>query len=143
MIQVPKLTLEDVHVALEACRKKALEIGVPMDIAVTDEAGNLLTFERMDGAVLGCIQVAIDKAYTSAILGCRTADEGKLAQPGQPDYGANTLCGGRICILGGGVPIVFKNTVVGAVGCSSGTVDQDISVSEAGVAALVKKFASD
>jgi len=113
-----------------------------MDIAVTDEAGNLLTFERMDGAVLGCIQVAIDKAYTSAILGCRTADEGKLAQPGQPDFGANTLCGGRIVILGGGVPIAFKNTVVGAVGCSSGTVDQDIAVAEAGVAALIMKLTS-
>jgi len=136
------LTIQDAHVALEACRKKALEIGVPMDIAVTDEAGNLLTFERMDGAVLGCIQVAIDKAYTSAILGCRTADEGKLAQPGQPDFGANTLCGGRIVILGGGVPIAFKNTVVGAVGCSSGTVDQDIAVAEAGVAALIMKLTS-
>ena len=142
MIQVPKLTIQDAHVALEACRKKALEIGVPMDVAVTDEAGNLLTFERMDGAVLGCIQVAIDKAYTSAILGCRTADEGKLAQPGQPDFGANTLCGGRIVILGGGVPIAFKNTVVGAVGCSSGTVDQDIAVAEAGVAALIMKLTS-
>lgn len=113
-----------------------------MDVAVTDEAGNLLTFERMDGAVLGCIQVAIDKAYTSAILGCRTADEGKLAQPGQPDFGANTLCGGRIVILGGGVPIAFKDTVVGAVGCSSGTVDQDIAVAEAGVAALTMKLTS-
>ena len=142
MIQVPKLTVQDAHVALEACRRKALEIGVPMDIAVTDEAGNLLTFERMDGAVLGCIQVAIDKAYTSAVLGVATADEGKLAQPGQPDYGANTLCGGRIVILGGGVPIVFKNIVVGAVGCSSGTVEQDISVAEAGVGGLVRKLES-
>jgi len=142
LIQVPKLTIQDAHVALEACRKKALEIGVPMDVAVTDEAGNLLIFERMNGAVLGCIQVAIDKAYTSAILGCRTADEGKLAQPGQPDFGANTLCGGRIVILGGGVPIAFKNTVVGAVGCSSGTVDQDIAVAEAGVAALIMKLTS-
>jgi len=142
LIQVPKLTVQDAHVALEACRRKALEIGVPMDIAVTDEAGNLLTFERMDGAVLGCIQVAIDKAYTSAVLGVATADEGKLAQPGQPDYGANTLCGGRIVILGGGMPIVFKNIVVGAVGCSSGTVEQDISVAEAGVGALVRKLES-
>lgn len=96
----------------------------------------------MDGAVLGCIQVAIDKAYTSAILGVPTADEGKLAQPGQPDYGANTLCGGRIVILGGGVPIIFEKTVVGAVGCSSGTVDQDSSVSEAGVGTLISRLTS-
>jgi len=143
LIQVPKLTVQDAHVVLEACRRKANEIHVPMDIAVTDEAGNLLVFERMDGAVLGCIQVAIDKAYTSAILGVPTADEGKLAQPGQPDYGANTLCGGRIVILGGGVPIMFKNSPVGAVGCSSGTVDQDIAVAEAGLAALLKKLKSE
>ena len=140
MIQVPKLTLEDMQVALEACWRKALEIGVPMGIAINDEGGNLLIFERMDGAVLGCIQVAIDKAYTSAVLGVSTADEGRLAQPRQPDYGANTLCGGRIVILGGGVPIILNKVVLGAVGCSSGTVDQDIAVAEAGVSALIKKL---
>lgn len=140
MIQVPKLTIEDAHVALEACRKKAVEIGVPMDIAVADEAGNLLVFERMDGALVGCIQIAIDKAYTAAVLGIPTAEEGKMAQPGESEYGANSLCGGRIVILGGGIPIRFKNMTLGAVGCSSGTVDQDTSVAEAGVADLVKKL---
>jgi len=138
VIQVPKLTIQDVHIALEACKKKSAEIGVPMDIAIADESGNLLIFQRMDGAVLGCIQVAIDKAYTSAIFGVATADEGKLAQPGQPDYGANTLCGGRVVIIGGGVPIIYKNTILGAIGCSSGTPDQDTMVSEAGVAAIIK-----
>jgi len=140
LIQVPKLTIEDAHVALEACRKKAVEIGVPMDIAVADEAGNLLVFERMDGALVGCIQIAIDKAYTAAVLGIPTAEEGKMAQPGESEYGANSLCGGRIVILGGGIPIRFKNMTLGAVGCSSGTVDQDTSVAEAGVADLVKKL---
>jgi uncharacterized protein GlcG (DUF336 family) len=140
LIQVPKLTIEDAHVALEACRKKAVEIGVPMDIAVADEAGNLLVFERMDGALVGCIQIAIDKAYTAAVLGIPTAEEGKMAQPGESEYGANSLCGGRIVILGCGIPIRFKNMTLGAVGCSSGTVDQDTSVAEAGVADLVKKL---
>lgn len=140
MIQVPKLTIEDVYVAMEACRKKAIEIGVPMDIAVTDEGGNLLAFERMNGALVGCIQVAIDKAYTSAILGIPTAEEGRMAQPGESEYGANSLCGGRIVILAGGIPIKFKNITLGAVGCSSGTVDQDTAVAEAGVADLAKKL---
>lgn len=140
LIQVPKLTLEDAHVALEACKKKAIEIGVPMDIAVVDDGGNPLTFERMDGALVGCIQIAIDKAYTSAVLGIPTAEEGRMAQPGESEYGANTLCGGRIVILGGGLPIKFKNITIGAVGCSSGTVDQDTAVAEAGVAALTKKL---
>ena len=111
-----------------------------MDIAIVDESGNLLVFERMDDALLGCIQIAIDKAYTSAVLGIPTADEGKLAQPGQPEYGVNTLSGGRIVILGGGVPIIHKKKVVGAIGCSSGTVDQDTTVAEAGVAALLKNL---
>jgi uncharacterized protein GlcG (DUF336 family) len=140
LIQVPKLTIEDAHVAVEACRKKANEIGVPMDIAVADEGGNLLVFERMDGALVGCIQIAIDKAYTSAAMSIPTAEEGKLAQPGESEYGANSLCGGRIVILGGGMPIKFKNITVGAVGCSSGTVDQDTTVAEAGIAALTKKL---
>jgi len=138
LIQVPKLTIEDAYVALEACRKKAGEVGVPMDIAITDESGNLLAFERMDGALVGCIQIAIDKAYTSAVLGIPTAEEGRMAQPGESEYGANSLCGGRIVILGGGIPIKIKNITVGAVGCSSGTVDQDTAVAEAGVAALAK-----
>jgi uncharacterized protein GlcG (DUF336 family) len=109
-------------------------------VRITDEAGNLLKFERMDGALVGCVQIAIDKAYTSAIMCIPTAEEGKMAVPGGPEYGANSLYGGRVVILGGGIPIRIKNVTLGAVGCSSGTVDQDIAVAEAGVAALEKKL---
>ena len=140
MIQVFKLTSDDVRAALEACRKKASEIGVAMDIAIVDEGGNLLAFERMDNALIGSIQIAIDKAYTSAVLGIPTANEGRLAQPGQPEYGINTLSGGRLAILGGGIPITHKKRVVGAIGCSSGTVDQDATVADAGAAALLKSL---
>ncbi len=140
MIKVPKLTLEDAYTALEACRRKAIEVGVPMDIAVVDDGGNLLAFERMDGALVGCIQIAIDKAYTSAVLGIPTAEEAGMAQPGRPEYGINSLCGGRIAILGGGTPIKLKNTILGAIGCSSGTVDQDITVANAGIVTLTKKL---
>ena len=140
MIQVSKLTVEDARVALDACRGKAIQIGLPMDMAIVDDAGNLVMFERMDGALVGCVQIAIDKAYTAAIFGIPTAEEGRMAQPGGPEYGANTLYAGRIVILGGGLPVKFKNNVVGAIGCSSGTVEQDTAVAEAGVAALVKKL---
>lgn len=143
MIQVPKLTWQDARVALEACERRATEMGIPMDIAIVDDGGNLLAFERMDGASVGGIQIAIDKAYTSAVVRSRTADEGKAAAPGQPGYGVNTLCAGRIVILGGGVPIKFKNTMLGAVGCSSGTADQDAVVAEAGVASLTKMLISE
>ena len=136
LIQVPKMTIEDAHTGIQASLKKANEIGVPMDIAIVDESGNLLAFERMNGAITGCIQIAIDKAYTSAVLGIRTEEEGKIAQPGGPEYGINSSCGGRFIIFAGGVPIRLGKTIVGAVGCSSGTVDQDSAVAVAGAAAI-------
>jgi uncharacterized protein GlcG (DUF336 family) len=136
MIQFPKITHEDVSAGVRACRSKATEIGVPMDIAVVDESGSLLAFERMDGAIVGCIQFAIDKAYTAAVLCLRTEEEGKIAQPGGPEFGINSSHGGRIIILAGGVPIKYGKTVVGAVGCSSGTVDQDAAVASAGAVAI-------
>jgi uncharacterized protein GlcG (DUF336 family) len=136
MIQFPKITIEDCRVGIDACRNKAIQIGVPMDIAITDESGNLLAFERMNGAVIGCIQIAIDKAYTSAVLGIRTEEEGKIAQPGGPEFGINSSCGGRFIIFAGGVPIRIGKTVVGGVGCSSGTVDQDSQVALAGATAI-------
>ena len=136
MIQVPKLTLEDAKVGIESAKKKASEIGVPMDIAVVDEAGNILTFERMDGGLVGSIQIAIDKAYTAAVLRLPTGEEGKIAQPGGPDYGINSTCNGRIVIFAGGVPVKLDKLVIGAVGCSSGTVEEDTAVAEAGVIAI-------
>jgi uncharacterized protein GlcG (DUF336 family) len=138
MNQFPKLTIEDAYVGIEACRKKAAEIGVPQDIAIVDEGGFLLAFERMNGAIIGCIQIAIDKAYTSAVLGIRTEEEGKIAQSGGQEFGINSSCGGRIIIFAGGVPIKYGKTVVGAVGCSSGTVDQDSAVAQAGSNAIEK-----
>jgi uncharacterized protein GlcG (DUF336 family) len=140
MIQVPKLTLYDALVGMTAAKKKATEIGAPMDIAVVDDAGNILAFERMNGGLVGCIQIAIDKAYTAAVLGLPTGEEGKIAQPGGPDFGINSTCGGRIVIFAGGVPIRYGKFVLGAVGCSSGTVEQDTAVAEAGVFAIEKSL---
>jgi len=140
MIQVPKLTLDDALVGMTAAKEKATEIGVAMDIAVVDDAGNILAFERMNGGLVGCIQIAIDKAYTAAVLGLPTGEEGKIAQPGGPDFGINSTCGGRIVIFAGGVPIRYGKFVLGAVGCSSGTVEQDTAVAEAGVSAIEKSL---
>jgi uncharacterized protein GlcG (DUF336 family) len=136
VIKLPKLTLEDARVGVESAKRKALEIGVPMDIAVVDDAGLILAFERMDGGLVGCIQIAIDKAYTAAVLGISTGEEGKIAQPGGPDFGINSSCNGRIIIFGGGIPVRFEKRVVGGIGCSSGTVDEDALVAAAGVAAI-------
>jgi uncharacterized protein GlcG (DUF336 family) len=140
VIQVPELTIEEGHLGIKACKRKAVEIDAPMDIAIVDEAGNLLAFERMDRALVGCIQIAIDKAYTSAVLGIRTEEEGRVAQPGGLEYGINSACGGRFIIFAGGVPIRLGKTVVGAVGCSSGTVEQDSAVAQAGATAIEESF---
>jgi uncharacterized protein GlcG (DUF336 family) len=137
MIQSLKLSSKEIDAIVAACKKKAQEIGMPMDIAVVDEGGNLLHFERMDGAIVGGISLAIDKAYTAAIFGIRTEELGRTALPGGPDFGISSSDHGRITIFGGGVPIIFENHLLGAVGCSSGgTSEQDSAVATAGAGAL-------
>lgn len=139
MIQVSKLSWSDVEKLLDGATRKALEIGVPTNIAVVDEAGVLLALKRMDGALLGCVQIAIDKAYTAALLGITTDEESKIAQPGKSDYGVNTLYGGRITTIGGGLPIKIGAPIqiVGGIGVSTGTVEQDIITAEAGLNAFL------
>ncbi len=121
---------------IEAARKKAEEIGVPMDIAVVDEGCNLVAFQRMDGALLGAIDIALNKAYTACSLQTETRDLAKISQPGQPVFGVHMSNQGRIIIFGGGVPLKDGENVVGGVGVSSGTVEEDQVVAEAGVAAF-------
>jgi len=136
MIQTSKLGASDVKKIIEAATKKAFEIGVPTNIAVVDEAGLLLGFMRMDGALAGCAQIAIDKAYTAATLGVRTQDQFKQAQPGGSEYGVNTLCGGRITIIGGGVPVKVNGRILGGIGVCTGTVEEDVITAEAGLNSL-------
>ncbi|MFI5449949.1 MAG: heme-binding protein [Candidatus Bathyarchaeia archaeon] len=137
MIQVSKLSWSDVERIIEAATKKAIEIKVPTNIAVTDEAGILLGFKRMDGALVCCAQLAIDKAYTSAALGVTTQEEWKAAQPGGIDYGLNSLYGGRLTTIGGGVPIKMGSQILGGIGVSTGTVEEDIATAQAGLSAFL------
>ena len=104
MIRSSKISNKEIDVAVATCKKKSTEIGMPMDIAVCDDGGNLLHFERMDGAIVGGINLAIDKAYTAAIFGIRTEELGRTAVPGGPDFGISSSDRGRIIIYGGGVP---------------------------------------
>lgn len=139
MITVQKLSSVEVEIIVTACRKKSGEIGMPMNIAIMDEGGNLLHFERMDGAIIGGINLAIDKAYTAAVFAMRTEELGRTAGPGGPDFGISSSEHGRIIIFGGGVPIVVGNKILGSVGCSSGgTSEQDSLVASTGVDALIR-----
>ena len=130
------ITLEDARRVVSAAEEKAREIGQPMNIAVLDAGRNLKAFARMDDAWLGSIEIAIDKAYTSTSFEIPTQDLASQAQPGQPLFGINTTSNSRVVIFAGGIPIQRDGQVVGAVGVSGGTPDQDHQVAEAGVAAL-------
>jgi uncharacterized protein GlcG (DUF336 family) len=130
------ITLEEAQGMISAAERRAQEMGQPMNIAVMDAGRNLVAFHRMDGAWVASIDIAIDKAFTSAGRGLTTRKIGEMAQPGQPLFGINTTNGGRIVIFAGGIPLMRDGEVVGAIGVSGGTVDEDHEVAEAGVAAF-------
>jgi uncharacterized protein GlcG (DUF336 family) len=130
------ITLEEAQRIISAAEYKAQQMGQPMNTAVMDAGRNLIAFQRMDGAWVASIDIAIDKAFTSAGRGLTTREIGEMAQPGQPLFGINTTNGGRIVIFAGGIPLMRDGEVVGAVGVSGGTVDEDHEVAEAGVTAF-------
>ena len=130
------ITLEEAQRIISAAEHRARQMGQPMNIAVMDAGRNLVAFERMDGAWVASINIAIDKAFTSAGRGLTTREIGEMAQPGQPLFGINTTHGGRIVIFAGGIPLMSGGEVVGAIGVSGGTPDEDHEVAEAGVAAF-------
>ena len=109
---------------------KAAAVKVPVAVCVTDIHGNIVLEHRMGGAPTFSIDIAERKAYTSALVGMRTADLYALAQPGQPLFALVGLSGGRYCAMGGGVPLVRDGAVVAGVGVSGGTVDQDMQIVE-------------
>ncbi len=137
MITVPKLTLDDAKIILEGAERKAREIGVPMDIAVVDDGGNLLAFHRMDGAKITSIDIAINKAFTAAGARKATHEYAEIAQPGGPAFGIHVSNQGRFMIFGGGLPVFVDGHIVGGVGCSSGTPEQDRLVAQAGIEAFL------
>lgn len=130
------VTLSAAEGAVAAALAKAAEIGVAMSIAVVDEGGNVVAFARMDGAWLGSIDIAHNKAYTARAFDMPTKDLAPMVQPGQSLYGIEASNRGRLIVFAGGIPLVSGGHVVGAIGVSGGTVEQDQEVAEAGVAAF-------
>jgi len=138
MKMVPRLTLEDARVMMAAAEEKACEIGVDMDIAITDDGGSLLMFHRMDNARITSIDIAISKAFTAAAARKSTRAYGETSMPGGPSYGIHVSNQGRFMIVAGGLPVFFNDRIVGGIGCSSGHADQDEVVARAGVDALLE-----
>lgn len=136
MHAISSLSLSDARSLIAAATAKAGELGIPYNVAVVDAGANLVAFERMDGAWLGSIDIALGKAYTARAFDMGTDELGKMAQPGRPLFGIDATNGGKVVIFGGGAPLKDGDVVVGAVGVSGGTVDQDLVVLAAAVDAF-------
>lgn len=130
------LTFEQASRAIKAAKDKAQELGLVMNIALVDGGANLTAFARMDGAWLGSIDIAIRKARTARFFDMNTGEIGKLSQPGGPLYNIEHSNDGLITFPGG-IPIKNKEgVVIGAIGVSGSTVENDHRVAEAGAAAV-------
>jgi len=130
------ITLEDARKVIAAAEKKAKELRQPMNIAVADGGGNLVAHVRMDDAWLGSIDIAIKKAFTSRAFNISTRDLAQHSQSGGQFFGIHASNGGRVMIFAGGVPLQRGGKVVGAIGVSGGSGEQDHAVAEAGARAF-------
>ena len=133
MKTIRRLDLDDARKLIAGASRHAAEIGVPMCIAVVDESGQLIAFERMEGGKVTSATIAIDKAFTAAAAKKATHEYGAASQPGAPAYGINAAIGGRLMVVGGGLPVIHEGEVVGGIGVSSGTPAQDQAVAQAGI----------
>jgi len=132
------ITLEQALAVVAAAQEKAEKQGTLMDIAVVDAGANLKAFVRMDGAFLGSIDISIKKAKTARFFNMPTGQLGELAQPGKPLFNIEFSNGGLITFPGG-LPLKDKNgNIIGAVGVSGSSVEDDHEVALAGAAALKK-----
>ncbi|MEJ7559259.1 MAG: heme-binding protein [Pedobacter sp.] len=130
------VTLEQAENISEAAKVKAKEIGVPMNIAIVDQGANLVSFHRMDNAWLGSIDISIKKAKTARFFDMNSGEIGNLSQPGGPLFGIEHSNGGLISFPGGVLLTDISGKIVGAIGVSGGSVDQDHEVASAGAASL-------
>jgi glc operon protein GlcG len=129
----PFLTAAGARAVLDAALAEAARIGVPQCVAVVDAGGSLLAFGRSDGARLGSIAIAQKKAVSAATRRRPTAEEGG----GDPVLQIRlALANDAITGIGGGLPILVDGQVAGAIGVSSGTVEEDTVVARAGLAAI-------
>ena len=130
------ITLADARRIIAAAEARAAAIGQPMNIAVCDAGGNLVSHVRMDGAWMGSIDISIKKAWTSRAFDLDTKTLSTVTQPGGDFYGLHVSNDGKVMIFAGGIPLKQGGQVVGAIGVSGGSGQQDHEVAEAGVQAL-------
>jgi uncharacterized protein GlcG (DUF336 family) len=135
--RAPALTTGQAEAMLAAAMDRALGLGVPVNIAVLDNGGHLKAFRRMDGAVLGSIDLAMRKARTAVLFEAASEAVWEYCKPGAPAHGLE-LSNGGLAPFAGGVPLTGRHgEIVGAVGVSGGAVPQDAEIAQAAVAAFV------
>src|ERR1700704_3099598 len=130
------INLKDAQYVIAAAEAKAREIGQPMNIAVVDGGGNLISHVRMDGAWIGSIDISINKAFTSRAFDISTRDLAPHSQSGGQFFGIHVSNHGRVMVFAGGIPLKRDGKIVGAVGVSGGSGEQDHTVAEAGAKAF-------
>jgi len=133
MLTIKRLDLSEAQILIEGAAAKARDMGVPMCIAVTDESGHLIRFERMNGGKVSSISIAIDKASTGAIARRGTHVYNQLCVPGSQTFGIHITNNGHFSIIGGGLPVFIDGEIVGGIGLSSGTAEQDLACAEAAI----------
>ncbi len=134
MLTILRLSRAEAEVLIDGAVAKSAAMGIPMCIAVCDESGHLIAFDRMDGGKISSISIAIDKAFTGAVARKGTHVYNELCQPGKPTFGIHMTNGGHFSIIGGGLPVTVDGVIVGGIGISSGTAVEDQQVAEAAVA---------
>ncbi|MFH1804787.1 MAG: heme-binding protein [Pseudomonadota bacterium] len=138
MLTIKRLSIADAKILIDGARHRATEIGIPMCIAITDESGVLIAFERMDGGKVTSTTIAQDKAFTAAAARKATHEYAAVAQPGGVAFGIDSEVGGRLSIVAGGLPVIVEGDVVGGIGVSSGTPPQDQDCAQAGIDHFLK-----
>ncbi|MCR5715695.1 MAG: heme-binding protein [Lachnospiraceae bacterium] len=133
--KIDTICLRAAKALIKRVEQEAASRGMAVVIAVADKAGHPVAIHCMDGAYIGSFDVALNKTYTSIAFKMSTAQLGKLSGPGQPLYGIQYTNGGRIVIFGGGEPLMIGDRIVGSVGVSGGTAQQDTDL-----AAFAKQY---
>lgn len=131
MKNVPRLDVNDAQTLIEGAREHAFKINIPMCIAVTDDSGNLIAFERMNDAKAHSILISQDKAFTAGAARKATHEYNEVNTPGNLAFGIDSECNGRISTVGGGYPVYMEEYCLGGIGISGGTPAQDMEVARA------------
>ena len=140
--ELPRYDLAALRTMAAAAQERAAELGVPCVFAGVDAGGNLVLLERMAGSLLGSLDLAQGKAFTAAAFKRPTADLGDASGPGGELHGIQNSNGGRVVVFGGGLPVLVDGELVGGIGVSGGTVDQDVSIVTHALAAARKEHRS-